>query len=75
MRNILTLILAPFSAIYLAYIFILRPEIAANTIGNMVGPYDWSESLHPLVQVISPIVLQIRPWYQKRYLWLAFHSV
>jgi hypothetical protein len=45
----LTLILAPFSAIYLAYIFMLRPEIAANTMGNIVGPCSWSEKLDSTV--------------------------
>lgn len=34
----LTLSLVPFSARYLATIFILRPLIAANMIGNIVGP-------------------------------------
>jgi len=34
----LTLSLVPFSARYLAIIFILRPLIAANMMGNIVGP-------------------------------------
>jgi hypothetical protein len=36
--NCLTLSLVPFSAKYLAIIFMLRPLIAANMIGKIVGP-------------------------------------
>jgi hypothetical protein len=42
--RLLTLSFAPLSAKKRAIIFMLRPHMAAKTIGNTVGPYSWLKS-------------------------------
>ncbi len=46
----LTLSRAPFSAKYLAIIFMLRPHMAANMIGNKVGPFYISAFAHCIMR-------------------------